>query len=48
VAANPHTARNLGGGLVRLLADAGFTDAREVEHLEHRFGPITFVQATRA
>jgi SAM-dependent methyltransferase len=34
--------------LVRLLADAGFTDAREVEHVEHRFGPITFVQATRA
>ncbi|MEU4386701.1 methyltransferase domain-containing protein [Promicromonospora sp. NPDC023805] len=33
--------------LVRLLADAGFTDVREVEHVEHRFGPITFVQATR-
>lgn len=33
--------------LVRLLTDAGFTDAREVEHVEHRFGPITFVQATR-
>jgi SAM-dependent methyltransferase len=47
VAANPHTARNLEGGLVRLLADAGFADAREVEHVEHRYGPITFVQATR-
>ncbi|WP_369370262.1 class I SAM-dependent methyltransferase [Promicromonospora sp. Populi] len=47
VAANPHTARNLEGGLLRLLADAGFTDAREVAHVEHRFGPITFVQATR-
>jgi SAM-dependent methyltransferase len=34
--------------LVRLLADAGFTDAREVEQVAHRFGPITFVQATRA
>lgn len=34
--------------LVRLLTDAGFTDAREVERVEHRFGPITFVQATRA
>jgi SAM-dependent methyltransferase len=33
--------------LVHLLTDAGFTDAREVEHVEHRFGPITFVQATR-
>lgn len=33
--------------LVRLLADAGFTGVREVEHVEHRFGPITFVQATR-
>lgn len=33
--------------LVRLLTDAGFTDAREVEHVEHRFGPIAFVQATR-
>jgi len=48
VAADPHTARNLEGGLVRLLADAGFTDAREVEHVEHRYGPITFVQAKRA
>lgn len=47
VAANRHTARNLGGGLVSLLTDAGFADAREVEHLEHRYGPITFVQATR-
>lgn len=47
VASNPHTARNLEGGLVRLLADAGFPDAREVEHVEHRYGPITFVQATR-
>ena len=37
-----------GGGLVRLLTDAGFADAREVEHMEHRYGPITFVQATRA
>lgn len=48
VADNPHTARNLEGGLVRLLADAGFADAREVAQVEHRYGPITFVQATRA
>ncbi|MGI5188638.1 class I SAM-dependent methyltransferase [Promicromonospora sp. CA-289599] len=33
--------------LVRLLADAGFAGAREVERMEHRFGPITFVQASR-
>jgi SAM-dependent methyltransferase len=33
--------------LVRLLADAGFADVREVERVEHRFGPITFVQARR-
>ncbi|SDR68798.1 class I SAM-dependent methyltransferase [Actinopolymorpha singaporensis] len=45
---NPAVARNLDGGIVRLLADAGFTDVREVEHLDHRFGPVTFVQATRA
>lgn len=48
VAANPHTARNLEGGLLRLLADAGFTDAREVAYLDHRYGPLTFVQATRS
>ena len=47
VAANPHTARNLEGGLLRLLADAGFTDAREVDRVQHRYGPLTFVQATR-
>lgn len=39
--------RNLGGGLVSLLADAGFDGAREVDHLEHAFGRVTFVQATR-
>lgn len=39
--------RNLDNGIVTLLAGAGFTDAREVEHLEHAFGPVTFVQATR-
>ncbi|MFE6507745.1 class I SAM-dependent methyltransferase [Nocardioides sp. NPDC057767] len=34
-------------GIVSLLTDAGFTDAREIDHIEHRFGPITIVQATR-
>jgi SAM-dependent methyltransferase len=46
-AGDPHTARNREGGLARLLADAGFADAREVERVEHRFGPLAFVQATR-
>jgi ubiquinone/menaquinone biosynthesis C-methylase UbiE len=39
-------ARNLGDGIVSLLVGAGFRDAHEVEHLDHRFGRITFVQAT--
>lgn len=47
VSAPAHTAGSVEGGLLRLLADAGFADAREVGHTEHRFGPITFVQATR-
>lgn len=38
---------NLDNGIVSLLTDAGFRDAREVDHAEHRFGPVTFVQATR-
>lgn len=44
---NAHTERNLGNGIVDLLTHAGFTDAREVDHIDHRFGPITIVQATR-
>ncbi|OIJ24773.1 class I SAM-dependent methyltransferase [Nocardioides luteus] len=44
---NAHTERNLDNGIVTLLTDAGFTDAREIDHIEHRFGPITIVQATR-
>jgi ubiquinone/menaquinone biosynthesis C-methylase UbiE len=40
-------ARNRGDGIVSLLATAGFGDAREVDHVDHRFGPVTFVQATR-
>ncbi|GAA2758956.1 class I SAM-dependent methyltransferase [Actinopolymorpha rutila] len=46
-AKSPVVSRNFDNGLVTLLADAGFTDAREVEHLDHRFGRVTFVQATR-
>ncbi len=47
VARSPAVARNLGDGIVALLAEAGFADAREIEHVEHRFGRLTFVQATR-
>jgi ubiquinone/menaquinone biosynthesis C-methylase UbiE len=47
LAQNPAVARNVGDGIVTLLAEAGFADAREVEHVDHRFGPVTFVQATR-
>ncbi|PSL04033.1 ubiquinone/menaquinone biosynthesis C-methylase UbiE [Haloactinopolyspora alba] len=43
----PAVTRNLGDGIVALLAAAGFADAREVEHVQHRFGPVTFVQASR-
>ncbi|GAA1822175.1 class I SAM-dependent methyltransferase [Actinomadura chokoriensis] len=34
-------------GIAALLTEAGFSDAREVAHADHRFGRITFVQATR-
>ncbi|MGH3351105.1 MAG: class I SAM-dependent methyltransferase [Nocardioides sp.] len=44
---NAYTERNLDNAIVSLLTDAGFADAREVDHIEHRFGPITIVQATR-
>ncbi|WIX98413.1 class I SAM-dependent methyltransferase [Amycolatopsis mongoliensis] len=44
---NPQVAANHGDGIVALLADAGFGDAREAAHADHRLGRITFVQATR-
>lgn len=47
VAHSPVVARDHGDGIVALLATAGFGDAREVAHADHRFGRITFVQATR-
>ncbi len=47
VAQSPILASNAGNGIVTLLADAGFTDAREVEHVDHRFGRVAIVQATR-
>jgi SAM-dependent methyltransferase len=47
VAHSPLVARNHGDGLVALLAEAGFGDAREVAHADHRFGRVSFVQATR-
>ncbi|WP_137120684.1 class I SAM-dependent methyltransferase [Segeticoccus rhizosphaerae] len=39
--------RDLGDGIRPLLADAGFTDVREVDHVDHRLGRVAFVQATR-
>ena len=47
VARTPAMARNLGDGIVALLVEAGFADAHEVDHVDHRFGRVTFVQATR-
>jgi ubiquinone/menaquinone biosynthesis C-methylase UbiE len=47
MANNPLVTRNHGNGIVMLLAGAGFADAREVAHTDHRLGRITFVQATR-
>ncbi|MCP9977386.1 class I SAM-dependent methyltransferase [Actinomadura madurae] len=47
VANSPAVARNHANGIVTLLAEAGFDDAREVAHADHRFGRVTFVQATR-
>lgn len=47
VAHSPVVARNHGNGIVALLAEAGFGDAREVAHADHRFGRVSFVQATR-
>lgn len=43
----PAVARNFGRGIVALLDGTGFGDAREVEHVDHRFGRVAFVQATR-
>jgi ubiquinone/menaquinone biosynthesis C-methylase UbiE len=47
-AQTPAVARNLGDGIVTLLREAGFADAHEVAHVDHRFGRVTFVQATRS
>lgn len=47
VAQSPAVVRNLDDGIVALLIEAGFEDAREVEHVDHRFGRVTLVQATR-
>lgn len=47
MARNRFTACNHGNGIVTLRTEAGFDDAREVAHTDHRLGRITFVQATR-
>ncbi|MFC4003932.1 class I SAM-dependent methyltransferase [Prauserella oleivorans] len=46
-AQHPAVARNHGDGIIALLTGAGFGDARELDHVDHRFGRISFVQATR-
>ena len=46
-ARSPEVARNLGDGIPALLTAGGFSDAREVAHVDHRFGRVTFVQASR-
>jgi ubiquinone/menaquinone biosynthesis C-methylase UbiE len=38
---------NFDSGIIDLLVEAGFAEAREVDHLDHRFGRVSFVQATR-
>jgi len=47
MAQSPSVARNLDDGIVTLLTGAGFGAAREVGHVDHRFGRVAFVQATR-
>lgn len=47
VAHNPVVTRNHGNGIVALLTEGGFGDAREVAHADRRFGRVTFVQASR-
>ncbi len=47
VAHSPIVAGNHANGIAALLAKAGFADAREAAHADHRLGRITFVQATR-
>jgi len=44
---DPAAARDRDDGIVALLTEAGFVDAREVAHTDHRFGRVAFVQATR-
>ncbi|TDD81464.1 class I SAM-dependent methyltransferase [Actinomadura darangshiensis] len=43
----PAEARSHGDGIVALLAAAGLGNSQEVAHADHRFGRVTFVQATR-
>ncbi|WP_051791162.1 class I SAM-dependent methyltransferase [Amycolatopsis jejuensis] len=47
VAHRPVVARNHSGGILALLSEAGFADVHEAAHFDHRFGRVTFVQATR-
>lgn len=44
---SPVMSRDHGDGVIALLTEAGFDDAREGAHAVRRFGRVTFVQATR-
>ncbi len=46
-APRPTVDDNFGNGIVDLLTEAGLADAHEVDHADHRFGRVSFVQATR-
>jgi ubiquinone/menaquinone biosynthesis C-methylase UbiE len=46
LARTPAPLRSLDDGIVALLLEAGFGDAREVDHVDHRFGRVSFVRAT--
>jgi SAM-dependent methyltransferase len=47
VTRSPQVASDLGDGTVALLVEAGFDDAGEVAHVDHRLGRVTFVRAIR-
>lgn len=44
---SPEALRDLGEGIIALLVEAGFDNGREVAHVDHRLGRVTFVQAIR-
>lgn len=47
LAPNSAVVHNLGDAVPRLLSEAGFGGAGEVDHVDHRIGRVSFVQADR-